>query len=460
VVFFPSLKKPEPYVLWSLKGQEASSVIEDFRIITAEIERCDELTDLIDQIKLDTQRREGIKSAAARRGKSKLDRKLQRLEAAAGIHDEYTYVELEYWATPELERKIESAKSDLINALHNLHEQQQRPLGRISKKLQELLLKPYDNDLESFIRRYVHHEQSICEKFEKYLSLVQSQEEFKTEIMLPTPRAAQVESIKRELARIDNSRESSLHVVDTRLADIVPRKEELALTLLDMISSLGSDRTIYKTPMGSSRSAPLFNLGLTATKVDETMTREVPILFLAADPIDATRLRLGEELREIQEKLQLGKFREQFKLHQRMSVRSADISQALLDVRPQVVHFSGHGTAAGALCFENQIGETHPIQPDALAALFEQFSKQVHCVVLNACYTEVQANAIARHIDYVIGMSQAIEDKGAIAFTIGFYQALGAGCGVEEAYKLGCVQIRLQNIPEHLTPILVKRNQA
>lgn len=183
------------------------------------------------------------------------------------------------------------------------------------------------------------------------------------------------------------------------------------------------------------------------------------VLFLAADPTNASRLRSGEELREIQEKLQLSRLRGQFQLHQRMAVRPVDISQALLDIQPQIVHFSGHGMATGALCFENQVGETHPIQPDALAALFEQFTNQVSCVILNACYSEIQAAAIAKHIDYVIGMNQAIGDKAAIAFTVGFYQALGAGRTIEEAYKLGCVQIRLQGIPEHLTPVLIKKGQ-
>ena len=187
---------------------------------------------------------------------------------------------------------------------------------------------------------------------------------------------------------------------------------------------------------------------------------KIPILFLAADPTDSSRLRLGEELREIQEKLQLAKLRERFDLDQRMSIRPADISQALLDIQPQIVHFSGHGTATGALCFESQSGETLPIQPGALAALFEQFADQVNCVVLNACYSEIQANAIAQHINYVVGMNQAIGDKAAIAFSVGFYQALGAGRTIEKAYKLGCVQIRLQGIPEHLTPVLIKKGQV
>ena len=54
----------------------------------------------------------------------------------------------------------------------------------------------------------------------------------------------------------------------------------------------------------------------------------------------------------------------------------------------------------GELCFENMSGETHPIQPDALSALFEQFANQVDCVLLNACHSEIQATAIANHIDF------------------------------------------------------------
>ena len=187
----------------------------------------------------------------------------------------------------------------------------------------------------------------------------------------------------------------------------------------------------------------------------------ISILFVSADPTDASRLRLGEEFREIQEKLKLAKQRDRFKLElPQLSVRPADISQALLDVQPQIVHFSGHGSSTGALCFENQVGQTQFVQPDALAALFEQFANQIDCVLLNACYSETQANAIAEHVEFVIGMNQAIGDSAAIAFAIGFYQALGAGRTIEESYKLGNVQIRLQGIPEHLTPVLVKKGQA
>jgi DNA-binding response OmpR family regulator len=221
-----------------------------------------------------------------------------------------------------------------------------------------------------------------------------------------------------------------------------------------------SDRLDQKSldlPIQETIRTPI-NTSSNLTSANSLVTT-LPILFLAADPTDISRLRLGEELREIQEKLQLAKLRAQFQLHQRTSIRPADVSQALLDVQPYIVHFSGHGTFAGALCFENQSGESHPVSPDALAALFEQFLNQVHCVILNACYSEIQANAIAKHINYVVGMDQAVGDKAAIAFAIGFYQAVGAGRTIEDAYKLGCVQIMLHGIPDHLTPVLIKKSQ-
>lgn len=184
---------------------------------------------------------------------------------------------------------------------------------------------------------------------------------------------------------------------------------------------------------------------------------KITILLLSADPSNAARLRLGEEYREIQEKLQLSKHRDSLELHQRTSVRPADISQALLDINPHIVHFSGHGMRDGELCFEDVSGKTLPIEPDAWASLFEQFSDRVSCVILNACYSAIQAKAIGQHINYVIGMSEAIGDKAAIAYSVGFYQALGAQRSIEEAHKLGCTQIQLQGIDEQLTPVLIHR---
>ncbi|MBW4501331.1 MAG: AAA-like domain-containing protein [Scytonema hyalinum WJT4-NPBG1] len=183
----------------------------------------------------------------------------------------------------------------------------------------------------------------------------------------------------------------------------------------------------------------------------------IRILFLTAEPTDTARLRLQQELRDIEEQLERVKLRDRFDLKLQLSARPRDISQAILSFEPHIVHFSGHGETTGELCFENELGRTQPVTPEALAALFKLVATHVNCVVLNACYSDIQAEAIVQHISFVIGMKTAIGDRAAIAFAVGFYRALGAKRSLQEAYEFGCVEIQLQGIPEQSTPVLRKR---
>ena len=183
----------------------------------------------------------------------------------------------------------------------------------------------------------------------------------------------------------------------------------------------------------------------------------VKILFLAADPSDESRLRLGQEIREIKARLRIAKEADKYQLEQRESVRVGDITQAIFDFEPHIIHFSGHGNSQGELCFEDELGTAKPVEADALAAMFELLESQVNCVILNACYSEIQAQVIAKHIPFAIGMNDVIGDKAAIAFAVGFYKALGANRSIEDAYKFGCVEIRLQGIAEHLKPVIYEK---
>ena len=185
------------------------------------------------------------------------------------------------------------------------------------------------------------------------------------------------------------------------------------------------------------------------------------ILILASSPGDKARLRLDKEVREIDEALRRSQQRDQFKLEQKWAVRADDLRRALLDVKPDIVHFCGHGIGSGGLLVEDEMGQAKPVSTEALANLFALFADQIECVVLNACYSEIQANAIVQHIPYVIGMQDAVGDTTAIKFAIGFYDGL-AGRGAdrkvyEDAYKFGCNAIQLENLPGHLTPSLLKK---
>lgn len=179
--------------------------------------------------------------------------------------------------------------------------------------------------------------------------------------------------------------------------------------------------------------------------------------MLSANPKDSTPLRLDEEVREIEAGLQRAQNREQFELHQKWALRPRDIHRAMLDVDPQIVHFSGHGVGEEGLVFEDDIRQAKLIDGEALAGLFKLFPK-VECVLLNACYSEIQAKAIAKHIPYVIGMNQAIGDKAAIEFAVAFYDALGAGRNVNDAFKFGCNAIRMAGIVGYLKPVLIRNS--
>jgi hypothetical protein len=182
------------------------------------------------------------------------------------------------------------------------------------------------------------------------------------------------------------------------------------------------------------------------------------ILILSSNPKTTLRLRLDEEVREIQEGLRRSKYRDKFDIQSRWAVRLRDLRRALLDVEPQIVHFTGHGKKDGLLV-EDELGFAVRISKKALSGLFGLCANHVECVILGACYSGKQAAAIGKHIHYVIGMRKEIKDKAAIEFAVGFYDALGAGKSVEQAFEFGCNAV-LQVFPdlnEHLIPILNKK---
>ncbi|WP_242462735.1 AAA-like domain-containing protein [Trichormus variabilis] len=181
------------------------------------------------------------------------------------------------------------------------------------------------------------------------------------------------------------------------------------------------------------------------------------ILFLAANPQNTVRLRLDKEVEEIRTTLQLSVNRDRFVIESRGAVRPDDLQQYMYNLKPQIVHFSGHGGGEYGLAFEDENGAEQPVSTDALAKFFQLFAGEVNCVVLNACYASVQAEAIAQYIPYVVGMNQAIGDEAARQFAQGFYRAIWDNRSIEDAFASGVNAIALDGIPEDLTPVLLRQ---
>jgi tetratricopeptide (TPR) repeat protein len=176
------------------------------------------------------------------------------------------------------------------------------------------------------------------------------------------------------------------------------------------------------------------------------------ILLLTANPQDTPQLKLDQEVAIINQYLP----HEQFTVHSALTVTPEQLRATLLTHQPEVVHFSGHGAGEQGIVLQNPQGKAQLVSTDALANLFVNFPT-LQCVILNACYSAVQASALVKHIPFVIGMNRPIGDRAAILFSTGFYQALGAGQSVETAFNLGRNNIELQGLDEQSKPVLKQR---
>jgi hypothetical protein len=183
------------------------------------------------------------------------------------------------------------------------------------------------------------------------------------------------------------------------------------------------------------------------------------VLIVAASPLDQDRLSLNREIKKIKQALERSKNRELWQIESNEAATVEDLRRALLDHNPTILHFSGHGGGSEGLCFEDDQGSTHTAQASALARLLHHFKEKLQCVVLNACYSTVQAEAIRQEISYVVGMRSAIDDDSAAKFAVSFYDAIFAGTNFRVAFDLGCTAIDLQNLPGSDVPTFLVGSQ-
>jgi len=187
---------------------------------------------------------------------------------------------------------------------------------------------------------------------------------------------------------------------------------------------------------------------------------EITVLILASNPIDTPRLNIDEEVRQISQKIQASSHRDFVKLIPALAVRTTDLLQLLNQFEPQIVHFSGHGYHSGEIILMNESGESQPVSSESIKALFTAMKDNIRVVLLNACYSQTQAKAITEVIDCAIGFNDSISDDAAISFAAAFYRAIGFGRSVKNAFEQAIVELKLQDSPEAMKPVLMARNGA
>ncbi len=210
---------------------------------------------------------------------------------------------------------------------------------------------------------------------------------------------------------------------------------------------------------------------------------KVRVLFLVSNPLGENWLAVDEESRAIAAKIRLTELRDAIEIIPAWAVRPHDLQQFLLQHKPRIVHFSGHGTQraptesapAGALSSVRDMkvrhpgqvehllmtgegGQVQPMSKAVLVHLFGALKNDVQLVLLSACHSERIAEALAQVIPYAIGMRETISDDAAIVFAAAFYQALGYGRTIREAFDLGKNALMNLPMPEDHVPQLFWRD--
>jgi hypothetical protein len=187
--------------------------------------------------------------------------------------------------------------------------------------------------------------------------------------------------------------------------------------------------------------------------------KQTKILYVAANPKDTSRLHIDKEIRNVKEALQLSQNRDNILfLTPVLAARTEDLRRELLSNQPNILVFSGHGEVEG-ICLEGEDGNMQLVSGKALAGLFKLFAnKGLDCVILNSCYSKEQAEAIVSHIHYVIGMNTSIKDESAIAMSVGFFDGVGAGESIPDAFDLAVNAIELKGLSGSEIPeLLIKK---
>lgn len=165
---------------------------------------------------------------------------------------------------------------------------------------------------------------------------------------------------------------------------------------------------------------------------------EKRVLVATANPDreGAKALRIEQEMRAIREAFR----RTPGSVHVEALTAATidDLRRALSETQFDIIHFAGHADDQG-ISLVDEVGNETVLSYPALAQMVKR-QKAVQCVILNACHS--MASIDEAFAPLVVGMMDEISDDAAVAFAIGFYDAIAAQRSSDEAFDEGVLAVR------------------
>lgn len=263
----------------------------------------------------------------------------------------------------------------------------------------------------------------------------------------------------------DDDLQNNLILLKSRLTQVKQRESLNVISLTDALREQAQIAQSLLYYLNESEKKRTFNNSDDdqAIPVAPSKQRDV-ILFVASAPYDLAKLQLEKEFVRISQSLQDGKV--DYSLKAEFAIKPQELQMAVLKHQPRIVHFSGHGIDAnsnnitGGIFLQDDKGEAVLVSGEALAGMFGVLLRKIdiEVVLLNSCYSEEQAKAIAQHVPYVIGMNDSVKDGVAIEFAVGFYQSMAQyRDDIAFAFDLAKNQIQLTGLPQEDAPVLFKK---
>lgn len=181
------------------------------------------------------------------------------------------------------------------------------------------------------------------------------------------------------------------------------------------------------------------------------------VLYMTANP--EMDLRTEVEVRDVQQAVKRALHRELIDIQYRPAATPEDLLDGLNDVRPHVVHFSGHAGDA-AILFDNasvDSPEGHNVPFELLARALGATAEPPKLLVLNGCDTLGGAELLLESTPVIIAMATEISDLAASAFAARFYAAVASAQPIGPALRQGAVVLDLMGLDEGWKPNLLSR---
>jgi len=235
-----------------------------------------------------------------------------------------------------------------------------------------------------------------------------------------------------------------------KLSDIASRKPEI-IRLAENKPRLRKELDGLK---GSAIATTSVTVRMPRQAKPVSAAQRLKILYLAAAPTSEERLRVDREYAELQNLIDTPLFKDRIQLYSRHAVTPQEILNAFNRIKPDIIHFSGHGDDDGILVDDGTLDgfDGVDIDYDILAKMIKSLEVKPQILILNSCRSAAQIDQFLQVCPLVIAMNKSIKDATGIKFTTTFYAALSNAVNVQNAVMQAETQIAIY-VPEDVDAI-------